>query len=74
MPLRYNLGRLTNFRTEDYALKLTRYTICRLIQCFSAIEVDDDSRDESDWQKRIKYQIGLTMAPDDGLHLKFTSR
>ncbi|KAI1361512.1 cytochrome P450 CYP5202A1 [Xylaria arbuscula] len=60
---------------EDYALKLTRYTVCRLIQCFSAIEVDSvDSRDGPDWQKKIKYQIGVTMAPDDGLHVKFTRR
>ncbi|KAI1284558.1 cytochrome P450 CYP5202A1 [Xylaria sp. FL0933] len=60
---------------EDYALKLTKYTICRLVQCFRAIEADDlHSKDGSNWQQRIKYQVGLTMAPDEAVHLRLTRR
>ncbi|KAI0810716.1 cytochrome P450 [Xylaria sp. FL0064] len=60
---------------ENYALKLTKYTICRLVQCFRAIEADDlHSKDRCNWQQRIKYQVGLTMAPDEAVHLRLTRR
>lgn len=60
---------------ESFALKLMKYTTCRLVQLFSAIEADDpDSEDGSDWQERIKYQIGITMSPDDGVRVRLTSR
>ncbi|KAI0200715.1 cytochrome P450 CYP5202A1 [Astrocystis sublimbata] len=60
---------------EDFALKLIKYTVCRLVQCFGAIRVDNfDSQDTSYWQEKIKYQIGLTMSPDDGVHVELTRR
>ncbi|KAI0532280.1 cytochrome P450 CYP5202A1 [Xylaria digitata] len=60
---------------ENFALKLAKYTICRLVQCFRAIEANDlNSQDRSNWQQKIKYQIGLTMSPDDGVYLKLTRR
>ncbi|KAI1420265.1 cytochrome P450 [Xylaria sp. FL1777] len=60
---------------ENYALKLTKYTICRLLQHFRAIEVDHpNSLDGSNWQERIKYQAGLTMSPDDSVSVRLTGR
>ncbi|KAI1752089.1 cytochrome P450 [Xylaria castorea] len=60
---------------ESFALKLTKYTICRLVQCFRAIEADDpSSRDGADWQEDIKYRIGLTMSPDNDVHVRLTTR
>ncbi|KAK4224503.1 cytochrome P450 52A11 [Podospora fimiseda] len=50
---------------ENYALMLTKYTVCRFVQRFEGVtSVEDEG---SDWQGRIRYQIGLTMAPDDGV-------
>ncbi|KAI1191676.1 cytochrome P450 [Nemania serpens] len=52
---------------ENFALKLVKYTLCRLVQCFSTITMEkSSSRDDLPWQKRVRYQIGLTMSPDDG--------
>ncbi|KAJ2993107.1 hypothetical protein NUW58_g1945 [Xylaria curta] len=60
---------------ESFALKLVKYTVCRLVQCFRVIEVDDSSsQNGSNWQEKIKYQIGLTMSPDDDVYVKLTSR
>ncbi|KAK8212372.1 cytochrome P450 CYP5202A1 [Phyllosticta capitalensis] len=56
---------------EQYALKLAKYTLCRFIQQFSNIEAPDyPPGSTADWQEDIKYQIGLTMAPDDGVWTK----
>ncbi|KAK4164007.1 cytochrome P450 52A11 [Cladorrhinum sp. PSN259] len=53
---------------ENYALVLTKYAVCRLVQRFEDIRpVKDEGKN---WQSRIKYQIGLTMAPDDGVVVK----
>ncbi|KAK8160804.1 cytochrome P450 CYP5202A1 [Phyllosticta citrichinensis] len=58
---------------ENYALKLVKYTMCRFIQQFSNIEaIDHSAGSTEDWQEEIKYQIGLTMAPDDGVWTKLT--
>ncbi|KAK4074642.1 hypothetical protein Purlil1_12919 [Purpureocillium lilacinum] len=52
---------------ERFALQLAKYTICRLAQCFKTITVDVPGLQAGpDWQSRIRYQIGLTMAPDEG--------
>ncbi|KAI5924025.1 cytochrome P450 CYP5202A1 [Camillea tinctor] len=62
---------------EIFAMKLTRYTICRLVQSFSAIEINSPGfQCGSDWQKQTKYNIGLTMSLDDndGLVVKLTPR
>ncbi|KAI0401981.1 cytochrome P450 [Xylaria palmicola] len=60
---------------ENFALRLTKYTICRLVQSFRAIKAENlSSHDQTKWQDKIKYQIGLTMSPDDGLRLRFTRR
>ncbi|KAI1176242.1 cytochrome P450 CYP5202A1 [Nemania sp. FL0916] len=60
---------------ERFAMKLMKYTVCRLVQCFSAIEVDDiNSQDGSRWQDNIKFHIGLTMSPDGDVYVKLTGR
>ncbi|UNI22054.1 hypothetical protein JDV02_007979 [Purpureocillium takamizusanense] len=60
---------------ERFALKLAKYTICRLVQCLSTITVDvPGSKAGSDWQEQIQYQIGLTMSPDDGVFVRVASK
>lgn len=60
---------------ERFALKLAKYTICRLVQCFSTITVDVPVVEaRPDWQEQIRYQIGLTMSPDDGVFVKMKAR
>ncbi|KAI1160694.1 cytochrome P450 CYP5202A1 [Nemania serpens] len=60
---------------ERLAMRLIKYTTCRLIQCFSAIEVDDlSSQDGSKWQAKVKFQIGVTMSPDDDICVRLTER
>ncbi|KAI0452854.1 cytochrome P450 CYP5202A1 [Xylaria acuta] len=60
---------------DSFALKLIRFTVCRLVQCFRAIEADNlSSREGANWQEEIKYQIGLTMCPDDDIYIRVTSR
>lgn len=56
-------------------MRVIKYTTCRLIQFFSAIEVDDlSSQDGSNWQAKVKFQIGVTMSPDDDICVKLTQR
>ncbi|KAI1127135.1 cytochrome P450 CYP5202A1 [Nemania abortiva] len=60
---------------EGFALKVAKYTVCRLVQTFRTIEVDDSgSQDGSNWQERIKFQVGLTLSPDDGIRVKLARR
>ena len=56
---------------ERFALNLAKYTVCRLVQCFSTITVDVSGFEaRSDWQELIKYRLGLTMFPDDGVSVR----
>ncbi|KAJ8129985.1 hypothetical protein O1611_g3646 [Lasiodiplodia mahajangana] len=60
---------------ETFAMNVMKFTVCRLVQHFRAIEVDNLSyEDRSKWQESIKYQIGLTMSPDDDVCIKFSRR
>ena len=66
---------MTNELTERFALKLTKYTLCRLVQCFDTFKVDVPGFEAGpDWQDQIRYQIGLTMAPDDGVCVKLKTK
>lgn len=58
---------------ERFALKLSKYTACRLVQCFSIITVDEAPGGDAlgaDWQANIRYQLGLTMTPEEGVVVK----
>ncbi|KAH6653879.1 hypothetical protein BKA67DRAFT_535226 [Truncatella angustata] len=58
----------TEVPRRKFTLKLAKYTTCRLVQCFSAITLDSPNIEvDFDWQGEIKYHIGLTMSPEDGL-------
>ncbi|KAK3986967.1 cytochrome P450 [Cladorrhinum sp. PSN332] len=56
---------------ENYALTLTKYTVCRLVQRFAGVRPAEEEGE--DWQSKIKYQIGLTMAPDAGVLVKLSA-
>ena len=69
------LPRMTDLMIERFALKLAKYTICRLVQSLSTITASDPGFEAgSDWQEQIRYQIGLTMSPDDGVFVRFEMR
>ncbi|KAK2748974.1 hypothetical protein FQN57_007257 [Myotisia sp. PD_48] len=60
---------------ERFALKLAKYTVCRLAQCLSTITADAPEVEAgSDWQEQIQYQIGLTMSPDNGVFVRLETR
>lgn len=66
---------MTDHFAERFALKLAKYTLCRLVQCLSTITIDDpDFEAGSDWQEQIKYKIGLTMLPDCGVSVILETR
>ncbi|XWX00933.1 hypothetical protein V2A60_008956 [Cordyceps javanica] len=60
---------------KRFAVKLAKYTICRLVQSCSVIRVDDDEFEAgSNWQERIRYQNGITMSPDEGIFVQLELR
>ena len=66
---------MTHTPVERFALQLVKYTICRLAQCFSTITADVPRLQSGpNWQERIRYQIGLTMAPDEGVLVRLEPR
>ncbi|OCL04117.1 cytochrome P450 CYP5202A1 [Glonium stellatum] len=63
---------------ERYALKQTKYVTCRLVQHIKHISPSNNegsaiAEEPKKWQDNIKYHIGITMASDDGLRVKYVS-
>lgn len=52
-------------------MKLVKYTLCRLIQNYDFTTISLEGRD---WQKGVKYQIGLTSGPEDGVLVDIAAR
>ncbi|KAM3531543.1 hypothetical protein MY4038_004418 [Beauveria bassiana] len=60
---------------ERFAIKLAKYTICRLVQSCSIITVGkDELAAGSNWQENTRYHNGLTMAPGDGVFVQLDLR
>ncbi|KAF2726966.1 putative P450 monooxygenase [Polyplosphaeria fusca] len=59
---------------ETFALEESKYMVCRFLQQFSSITaVQPNGQDEPpdvDWVDKVRYHVGLTMSPDDGVWVK----
>ncbi|KAI0143135.1 cytochrome P450 [Xylariaceae sp. FL1272] len=60
---------------ENFAITQAKYVLCRMVQCFGKVEIEDPSYDPSvDWKNQIRYQVGLTMSPENELKVKMAAR
>ncbi|KAK7959659.1 uncharacterized protein PG986_004513 [Apiospora aurea] len=58
---------------EAFAIDEAKYMVCRVLQQFSSIEAAESGGQlktlNDDWVNEVKYHVGLTMSPDDGVWL-----
>ena len=61
---------------ERFAVVQAKYLVCRMLQQFESITATDAAgdtlrpRSKGLWVEDVKYDVGLTMAPDDGVWLE----
>jgi hypothetical protein len=60
----------TNSDTEQYAMRMVKYVVCRLVQQFEMLAITTEEAERQrgyvSWQDAIRYHVGLTMDSDIG--------
>ncbi|KAF2110262.1 putative P450 monooxygenase [Lophiotrema nucula] len=62
---------------EQFAVEEAKFMVCRLLQKLKTLTpVDPDGKDvdlsKGNWVDDVKYHVGLTMSPDNGVWVKMT--
>ncbi len=70
---------LTVLFKERFALDEAKYLTCRFLQHFNAITASDENGNiltgasDGSWMSVVKYHVGLTMSPDEGVWVRLVS-